>query len=216
MKKEVLLEICSIHKLEIEMEATPYGRAIHVILDENKLDSHLEDGKYEDLILWSHVLSDKVLDWLNLDDFSCLIKNENQELIFNFLFNEKWKYNGQYGDKKITPQHLLPHLPEFINQFEKYKDLELREENVFCSFTYDYNSPKKTKIEIHDLWVEEPLEISFEKNFELIEKLENEMEKLINNTFEDLFNLYIYSEDGIEIDIDIPREEKYLYDDLFD
>ena len=91
MKKETLLEICSNHKLKIETDITPYGRGMIVSLDDNKLDSNNKEEKHRELIDWSYDLHDIVIEWDNLDGFSCLIKNENQELIFIFYFNESWK-----------------------------------------------------------------------------------------------------------------------------
>jgi hypothetical protein len=214
MKKETLLEICSNHKLEIETNITPYGRGMIVSLDDNKLDSNNKEKKHKELIDWSYDLHDIVIEWDNLDGFSCLIKNENQELIFKFYYNESWKYNGIYGDKEIKAEHLLPHLPEFINQFKQYQNLQLKEDEVYCCFTFDNNS--SPEIEIHDLWSEGSVEMSFNQNIDLIEKLKVEIEKRINQTFHEHHKLWINSENGIDIDIDIPHEEEYTYEELFD
>jgi len=214
MKKETLLEICSNHKLEIETDITPYGRGIIVSLDENKLDSNHKEEKHRELIDWSWDLNEKVSEWDDVAHFSFLIKNENQELIFKFYYNENWKYNGEYGDEEITAEQLLPNLPEFINQFKQYQDLQLKEDEVYCYFTYDNNN--SPEIEIHDLFSEGSVEMSFNKNVDLIEKLKIEIEKRINQTFHEHDKLWINSENGIDIDIDIPHEEEYTYEDLFD
>jgi len=214
MKKETLLEICSNHKLEIETEITPYGRGMIVNLDDNKLDSNNKEEKHRELIDWSWDLNEIVSEWDDVAHFSFLIKNENQELIFKFCYNENWKYNGEYGDEEITAEHLLPHLPEFINQFKQYQNLQLKEDEVYCYFTYDNNS--SPEIEIHDLFSEGSLEMSFNQNVDLIEKLKVEIEKRINQTFHEHDKLWINSENGIDIDIDIPHEEEYTYEDLFD
>ena len=214
MKKETLLEICSNHKLEIETDITPYGRGIIVSLDENKLDSNHKEEKHRELIDWSWDLNEIVSEWDDVAHFSFLIKNENQELIFKFCYNENWKYNGEYGDEEITAEQLLPNLPEFINQFKQYQDLQLNEDEVFCYFTYDNNN--SPEIEIHDLFSEGSVEMSFNKNVDLIEKLKIEIEKRINQTFHEHDKLWINSENGIDIDIDIPYEEEYTYEDLFD
>jgi len=214
MKKETLLEICSNHKLEIETDITPYGRGIIVSLDENKLDSNHKEEKHRELIDWSWDLNEIVSEWDDVAHFSFLIKNENQELIFKFCYNENWKYNGEYGDEEITAEHLLPHLPEFINQFKQYQNLQLKEDEVYCYFTYDNNN--SPEIEIHDLFSEGSVEMSFNKNVDLIEKLKIEIEKRINQTFHEHDKLWINSENGIDIDIDIPHEEEYTYEDLFD
>jgi len=214
MKKETLLEICSNHKLEIETDITPYGRGIIVSLDENKLDSNHKEEKHRELIDWSWDLNEIVSEWDDVAHFSFLIKNENQELIFKFYYNENWKYNGEYGDEEITAEQLLPNLPEFINQFKQYQDLQLKEDEVYCYFTYDNNN--SPEIEIHDLFSEGSVEMSFNKNVDLIEKLKIEIEKRINQTFHEHDKLWINSENGIDIDIDIPHEEEYTYEDLFD
>ena len=214
MKKETLLEICSNHKLEIETDITPYGRGMIVSLDENKLDSNNEEEKHRELIDWSWDLNEIVSEWDDVAHFSFLIKNENQELIFKFYYNENWKYNGEYGDEEITAEQLLPNLPEFINQFKQYQDLQLKEDEVYCYFTYDNNN--SPEIEIHDLFSEGSVEMSFNKNVDLIEKLKIEIEKRINQTFHEHDKLWINSENGIDIDISIPHEEKYTYEDLFD
>ena len=54
---------------------------------------------------------------------------------------------------------------------------------MFCCFTYDNNS--SPEIEIHDLWSEGSAEISFKQNVDLIEKLKVEIEKRINQTFDE-------------------------------
>jgi hypothetical protein len=214
MKKETLLEICSNHKLEIETDITPYGRGMIVSLDENKLDSNDKEEKHRELIDWSWDLNEIVSEWDDVAHFSFLIKNENQDLIFKFCYNENWKYNGEYGDEEITAEQLLPNLPEFINQFKQYQDLQLKEDEVYCYFTYDNNN--SPEIEIHDLFSEGSVEMSFNKNVDLIEKLKIEIEKRINQTFHEHDKLWINSENGIDIDIDIPHEEEYTYEDLFD
>jgi hypothetical protein len=58
--------------------------------------------------------------------------------------------------------------------------------------------------------------MSFNQNVDLIEKLKVEIEKRINQTFHEHDKLWINSENGIDIDIDIPHEEEYTYEDLFD
>ena len=214
MKKETLLEICSNHKLEIETDITTYGRGMIVSLDDNKLDSNNKEKKHRELIDWSWDLNEIVSEWDDVAHFSFLIKNENQELIFKFCYNENWKYNGEYGDEEITAEQLLPNLPEFINQFKQYQDLQLKEDEVYCYFTYDNNN--SPEIEIHDLFSEGSVEMSFNKNVDLIEKLKIEIEKRINQTFHEHDKLWINSENGIDIDIDIPHEEEYTYEDLFD
>ena len=85
---------------------------------------------------------------------------------------------------------------------------------MYCCFTYDNNS--SPEIEIHDFWSEGSVEISFNQNVDLIEKLKVEIEKRINQTFHEHDELWINSENGIDIDISILYEEKYTYEDLFD
>ena len=221
MNKDKLIEICKNHKLEIQTDTTPYGRLIIPYLDDKKLNDNEDYENSKALIAWVYELDDKIRnndylgDYENLDDYTCLVNYKNGDLIFEFEFNNSWRYHGLYGDEKITPQHLLPYLPDFINQFEEFRLIELEEENVFCSFSYEKVSVKDVKLNIHDLWSEGSIQLSFKNNFQLIEKIKDEIISLVDKTFHEFDTLIIDSDDGINIDIGSYYDQSYSYEDIF-
>ena len=221
MNKDKLIVICKNHKLEIHTDTTAYGRGMIIYLDDKKLNDNEDHENSKALIAWAYELNDKLInnDYLDhiekLDDFTCLVNYKNGGLIFKFKFNNSWRYQGLYGDEKITPQHLLPYLPDFINQFEEFRLIELEEENVFCSFSYEEVSEKDVKLNIHDLWSEGSIQLSFKNNSQLIEKLKDEIKSLVDETFHEFDNLIIDSDDGFNIDIGSYYDQSYSYEDIF-
>ena len=157
MKKENLINLCKNHKLEIHTDTSSYGRLMIPFLDDKKLNDNEDNENSKAIIAWAYELDDKIRnndylgDYENLDDYTCLVNFKNGDLIFEFEFNNSWRYHGLYGDEKITPQHLLPYLPDFINQFEEFRLIELEEENVFCSFSYEKVSEKDVKNQLKQM-----------------------------------------------------------------
>jgi len=221
MKKENLINLCKNHKLEIHTDTSSYGRLMIPFLDDKKINDNEDNENSKALIAWAYELNDKITsndyldDYDNLDDYTCLVNYNNGELIFEFEFNNSWLYRGLYDDEKITPQHLLPYLSDFINQFEEFRLIELEEENVFCSFSYEKVSEKDVKLNIHDLWSEGSIQMSFKNNSQLIGELKDEIKSLVDETFHKFDTLIIDSDDGIHIDIGSYYDQGYSYEDIF-
>ena len=213
MIREKLLMICKSHKLEICTDTTPYGRSMLVYLDDKKIQ-YGDDGNDEKFLLeFAYELNEKVLDSHNLDNFSCTLKQNNDDLILHFYFDNSWEY-GSDGYEQITPQHLLPHLPDFINQFEEFKRVELNEDNVFCSFTYDNSLEESLKLIIHDVWSEGEIDRSFIDHNNLLESLKQELSNRIENTFSG-DELWVCSEDGVYLSISSKYKEEYDFGGFF-
>lgn len=210
-----LFSICKDHKLEIQTDISGYGRSVNVFLDNKKISNENKD--YSELIDWSYnVLHGKIMDdFENLDSFICNIVCRGDDLYFEFEFDNSWKYDGLYEGDKITPQDILPYLPDFIKQFKEYNSLELDEDYVFCSFTYNQSWDNTISIDIHDLWSEGDVNQSFISNLELIERLKVEILRSVEKTFSEYQQLWVCSEDGIDISILSTYKQIYSYDELF-
>lgn len=209
-----LIEICKKHKLEIQTDTTPYGRSIIVYIDDKKIDNQVE---YSDLLDWSYsVLNETIVNQLEiLDSYNCNVIIKEDTLKFDFEFNNSWEYEGSYGEDKVTPNELLPYLPDFINGFEEFKNLSLEEESLFCSFTYEKKTINTLKLEIHDIWSEGETEISFLSCVDLIESLKQELLESIELKFSGHDELWICSEDGIDISLLSTYNKEFWYEDLF-
>lgn len=215
MDRIALIEICKKHKLEIQTDTTPYGTSIIVYIDDKKIDNQVE---YSDLLDWSDsVLNETIVNQLEiLDSYNCKVIIKEDTLKFDFEFNNSWEYEGSYGEDKVTPNELLPYLPDFINGFEEFKNLSLEEESLFCSFTYEKKTINTLKLEIHDIWSEGETEISFLSCVDLIESLKQELIESIELKFSGHDELWICSEDGIDISLLSTYNKEFWYEDLFD
>ena len=214
MDRITILEICKKHKLEIQTDTTPYGTSIIVYIDDKKIDNQVE---YSDLLEWSYsVLNETIVNQLEiLDSYNCNVIIKEDTLKFDFEFNNSWEYEGSYGEDKVTLNELLPYLPDFINGFEEFKNLSLEEESLFCSFTYEKNPDNPLKLEIHDIWSEGETEISFLSCTDLIESLKQELVDSIELKFSGHDELWICSEDGIDISLLSTYNKELSYEDLF-
>lgn len=192
MEKQILIELVGNHDVSIHSDATSVGRQMYVNLDGLDLDwdNPLND-KYKGLDDLAWELSNWINKWdavdvLNANGFSCALKMDNQELLFDFEFNISDRCAGISMGEEITHKCLLPNLPKLINQFKEYKNLELNEEYVCCCFTYDEDiraAEDKVVLEISDLSARDKdgRDVSFIKNSELIESLKTEILKHIND-----------------------------------
>ena len=214
MDRITILEICKKHKLEIQTDTTPYGTRILVYIDDKKIDNQVE---YSDLLEWSYsVLNETIVNQLEiLDSYNCNVIIKEDTLKFDFEFNNSWEYEGSYGEDKVTLNELLPYLPDFINGFEEFKNLSLEEESLFCSFTDEKNPANPLKLEIHDIWSEGETEISFLSCTDLIESLKQELVDSIELKFSGHDELWICSEDGIDISLLSTYNKELSYEDLF-
>ena len=215
MDRNIILEICEKHKLEIQTDTTPYGRGIIVYIDDKKINNQVE---YSDLVDWSYsVLNETIVNqWEILDSYNCKVNIKEDTLKFDFEFNNSWEYEGSYGEDKVTANELLPYLPDFINGFDEFKNLSLEEESLFCSFTYEKKTNSTLKLEIHNIWSEGKTEISFLSCIDLIEILKQELIESIEIKFLDHDELWICSEDGIDISLLSTYNKGLSYEDLFD
>lgn len=214
MDRITILEICKKHKLEIQTDTTPYGTSIIVYIDDKKIDNQVE---YSDLLDWSYsVLNETIVNQLEiLDSYNCNVIIKEDTLKFDFEFNNSWEYEGSYGEDKVTLNELLPYLPDFINGFEEFKNLSLEEESLFCSFTYEKKPDNPLKLEIHDIWSEGETKISFLSCTDLIESLKQELVDSIELKFSGHDELWICSEDGIDISLLSTYNKELSYEGLF-
>lgn len=215
MTKDLLLEICSRNTLQFYTETTPYGRGITVLLNDKELDSTRCDKRFENLNEWAEEVNEKILEGDNLDDFHCHVLHDDKGLFFQFEFDNSWLFTGQNGTHEIVPADLLPALPDLINQFEEFQGLELNEEDVLCSFTYERGLDEEPILEILDLWSEGPSAESFIQHLGIIEVLKIEINKLILQSFgkETLLSIVV---NGDDITFNSIYKEEYAFEDIFE
>lgn len=211
-----LIEICKSHKLELVTDTTPYGRSLNLFLNDKRVDNQQE--KFSEILDWSYsVLNETIVNQLEtLDGYSCKIFTREENLYFDFEFNNSWEYEGSFGEDRVTPIELLPYLPDFINEFKEFQNLELDEETLFCSFTYEKNSDMSLRLEIYDVWSEGKTEMSFLSCFDLIESLKRELVDRIELKFSGHDYLWICSEDGIDISLLSTYKREFSYQDLLE
>jgi hypothetical protein len=213
---DTLIKICRDSKLELRKVETNYGNYFEVYIDGIELKygskelGFLLDWIHDDL---NHALIGK---FEILDPFSGRIYLKDEQVFFDLKFNNSWKYDIDDGGEEVTIFDLLPYLPDFINQFEEFSPLALDEDLIFCSINYEKNYGEDGRLVIQDLWCEEPNEISFMSNDRLIQELSNEINRRIQNQFEESQELFISSADGTSISIYSTYKEEFSFEDLFD
>lgn len=214
MEIKNITEICKKHKLEIQTDTTPYGRSIIVYIDDKKIDN---EGEFSDLLDWSYtVLNETILNQLEiLDSYSCEIFIREENINFDFEFDNSWEYEGLYSEDRVTPNDLLPYLPDFIKGFEGFENLDLDEESLFCAFTYEEETNNVFRLDIHDVWSEGEIEMSFVTNENLMVNLRNDLVKRITLIFSGHDKLWICSEDGIDISLLSTYKKEFKFNDLF-
>lgn len=213
MDRNALIQFCKKYKLEIQSDITPYGVKLIVYVDNKSIDSNEE---FSDLRDWAYDLHDIIVNKLEiLDSYNCNVDLIEDTIKFDFQFNNSWEYEGQYEMDRVTPSELLPYLPDFIVEYEEFKKLDLDEESLYCSFTYDEKSNKDISINIHNLWSEGEIEMSFISHKNLIIDLKNELTERVKEVFNDYDELWLCSEDGIDISVSSTYKSVITYDELF-
>lgn len=212
--KEDLISILKNHKVNIFTQVY-YGLSVDLYIDDQKVEYDNKD--FGELQSWAyHVFSEKIIqDHEILDTFDCDVNIVNDDVIFSFEFDNTWKFDGRHGEDGVSIHDILPCLPDIINKQIAYSEVELDEDSLYCSFSFNKEFNSIPKLEIHNIWTDDPEEISFELNDDLIEELKMDIVNNIESTFYEYDSLWVNSDDGIDISIQSNYKSVMTYDEVF-